>query len=120
MAYSPLQVGLLTGKFKADSVDAMPDDDWRKTMSPHFKKPLYTTNLEFVEGLRSLAADCGKTPAQLAVAWVLRKEEVTSAIVGARRPSQIEETVKGDFDIDEKTLGEIEKLLAEREEKIKG
>lgn len=119
VAYSPLQTGLLTGKFKEDSVENMPDDDWRKTKSPHFKEPLYTTNLEFVEKLKGLAKDAGKTPAQLAVAWVLRRDEVTSAIVGARRPSQIEETAKGDFEIDDKTLSRVEQLLADREEKIK-
>jgi aryl-alcohol dehydrogenase-like predicted oxidoreductase len=57
--------------------------------------------------------------AQLAISWVLRRSEVTAAIVGARKPQQIVETsVAMDFEIGESGLGEIEQLLAEREEKI--
>jgi aryl-alcohol dehydrogenase-like predicted oxidoreductase len=43
--------------------------------------------------LRAIADKRGKTVAQLAIAWVLRRPEITAAIVGARRPPQIEETV---------------------------
>ncbi len=120
VAYSPLQVGLLTGKFKQDSVKKLDDEDWRKTKSAHFFEPLYSINLKFVESLKPLAQKYSRTIAQLAIAWVLRREEVTSAIVGARKPSQIEETaLAADFEIPKATLANIEKLLKERNEEIK-
>ena len=54
----------------------------------------------------------GKTVAQLAIAWVLRKEEVTAAIVGARKQKQIEETVQaGDWVLGEEDIKEIETVL---------
>ncbi|MGQ9473361.1 MAG: aldo/keto reductase, partial [Candidatus Caldatribacteriaceae bacterium] len=60
-----------------------------------------------------------KTPAQLAVAWVLRRPEVSSAIVGIRRPRQIEEIVPAaDFTISGEDLETIENLLREREKKL--
>jgi aryl-alcohol dehydrogenase-like predicted oxidoreductase len=55
----------------------------------------------------------------LAISWVLRRPEVTSAIVGARRPDQIAETVQaGDWNLSSEDIDEIEQLLAEREKKI--
>ena len=55
--------------------------------------------------------------AQLAIAWVLRRPEVTAAIVGARRPAHIEETVKaGDWELSAADIAEIEVLLARRKE----
>jgi len=66
-----------------------------------------------VDGLRDVAATSGRTVAQLAIAWVLRRPEVTSAIVGARRPGQIEGTAPaGDWDLSAEEIAEIEKLLA--------
>jgi len=119
VAYSPLQVGLLTGKFKKGSIDSLDDEDWRKTMSKDFKEPIYSINLDFVESLKPIAKRHSKTLAQLAIAWVLRREEVTSAIVGARRPDQIEETAAAaDWEMPVEAIKDIEKLLKEREEKI--
>ena len=120
VAYSPLQVGLLTGKFSKERVANLPNDDWRKTKNQHFKEPLLSINLDCVEELKHVADKCNMILSQLAVAWVLRREEVTSAIVGARRPSQIEETARaGDMSISSESLKEIETLLEERIKKIK-
>ena len=61
------------------------------------------------------------TDAELAIAWILRRREVTAAIVGARRPGQIEETVHaGDWSLNNEEIDEIESLLADREEKLAG
>lgn len=115
VVYSPMQTGMLTGKYTKELVDQLPDDDWRKEFSPHFNEPALSANLKLVEGLRPIAERNGKTAAQLAVAWVLRRPEVTSAIVGARRPSHIEETVAaGDWELSPEEIAEIEALLAAR------
>jgi aryl-alcohol dehydrogenase-like predicted oxidoreductase len=80
-----------------------------------FQEPRLSANLELVDELRKIAERNGKTVAQLAIAWVLRRPEVTSAIVGARRPSQIEETVAaGDWNLSPADISTIESLLGER------
>jgi aryl-alcohol dehydrogenase-like predicted oxidoreductase len=115
IVYSPMQAGLLTGKFTRERVANLPDDDWRKRNS-RFQEPDLSTNLAFVEKLRPIAERNGRTVAQLVIAWVLRRPEVTAAIVGARRPSQIEETAPaGDWVLSAEDVAEIDALLAERE-----
>ncbi len=119
VVYSPMQAGLLTGKFTKERVANFPDDDWRKTRNPHFQEPQLSANLELVEGLRPIAARNGRPLSQLAIAWVLRRPEVTSAIVGARRPSQIEETVgAATWTLSEEDIAEIDALLAKREQQL--
>jgi aryl-alcohol dehydrogenase-like predicted oxidoreductase len=115
IVYSPMQTGLLTGKYTKERVAALADDDWRKDRSPHFTEPQLSANLALVDGLRPIAARHGKTVAQLAIAWVLRRPEVTGAIVGSRKPSHIEETIEaGDWELDSRAITEIDALLASR------
>ncbi len=107
VAYSPMHSGLLTGKF---DLARLAPDDWRR-QSPDFQEPQLSKNLAFVDALRPLAKKYGKTVAQLAIAWVLNNSAVTSAIVGARRPEQVEEIVGGaDWQIDSEDLQRIEQL----------
>lgn len=118
VAYSPMLSGLLTGKYTEKTAGALPDEDWRK-QSPYFREPELSTNAAFVEKLKALAARRGLSVPQLAIAWVLRRPEVTSAIVGARRPEQIEETAAaGDARLSAEDLREIEQLLDWRAEAI--
>ena len=115
IVYSPMQTGLLTGKYTRERVDALADDDWRKVRNPHFQEPALSANLALVDGLRPIAARSGKTVAQLAIAWVLRRPEVTGAIVGSRKASHIEETVvAGNWVLDPQDIAEIDALLAQR------
>ena len=119
IAYSPMQMGLLTGKFDAEKIAALAADDQRK-IKPDFQEPQLTPTLELVEKLKPIADRNGKTLAQLAIAWVLRREEVTSAIVGARKPGQITETAPaGDWQLEAEDIEEIEVLLQQRQDKIK-
>lgn len=110
IVYSPLAQGLLTGKFNRNSV--FPSNDTRAT-NPLFQGDEFVKNLEIVERLRRFAGDRGKTVAQLAVAWTLARPGVHSALVGAKRPSQLAETIPGaDWELTEAELKEIEDILA--------
>jgi aryl-alcohol dehydrogenase-like predicted oxidoreductase len=112
IAYSPMQSGLLTGKYTRERIASLPDNDWRKEKNPDFREPALSANLKLIEGLRPIAERNGKTLAQLAIAWVLRRPEVTTAIVGSRRPSQIEETARaGDWELTQEDIAEIDALL---------
>lgn len=119
VAYSPMQSGLLTGKYTTELVASLPDNDWRKDRSPDFQEPGLSANLELVDGLRPIAERNDKTVAQLAIAWVLHRPEITAAIVGARRPSQIEGTaIAGDWELSADDITEIDALLARREQAL--
>ena len=116
VVYSPLQKGLLAGKFSAERAASLPDDDHRRN-DPMFAEPQLSVNLAAVEKLKVIAGRLGITPAQLAISWTLRCSEVTSAIVGARRASQIDETIEaGDLTLSDDIIEEIEEVLREREE----
>ncbi len=118
VAYSPMQRGLLTGKFSPERLSALPLDDHRRR-NPDFHEPQFTATLELVEQLKPIAERNGKTLAQLSISWVLRRSEVTAAIAGARRPEQIIETAPAsDWDLSEEDIEQIEKLLDERQSKI--
>ena len=87
--YSPMLSGLLTGSMTAERVRSLPDDDWRKR-SPNFQPPKLERNLALAELLRQIGNDHGVEPGVVAIAWTLRHPAITAAIVGARRPSQID------------------------------
>jgi aryl-alcohol dehydrogenase-like predicted oxidoreductase len=109
--YSPMQKGLLTGKFSRERAQNLAEGDHRRR-DPDFQEPRLSANLALVDGLRAIAEKRGRTVAQLAIAWVLRRPEVTAAIVGARRPSQIEETVvAGEWVLSQEDIAAIEVLV---------
>jgi aryl-alcohol dehydrogenase-like predicted oxidoreductase len=115
VAYSPMQKGLLTGKITRDRVRQLPPDDHRRRDS-EFQEPLLSANLQLVEDLQSLASKHGRTVAQLAIAWVLRRPDVTSAIVGARHPSQVEEIVgAADWTLPQREIDIISDLIRKRQ-----
>lgn len=119
IVYGPMQAGLLTGKMTKDRVESMPSDDWRKN-GPNFQEPELSINLELVESLKPIAESNDRSLAQLAIAWTLRRPEVTGAIVGARRPDQIEETVKaGEWELSAEDIAEVDALLSRRDEQLK-
>ncbi|HTD56418.1 MAG TPA: aldo/keto reductase [Silvibacterium sp.] len=87
--YSPMVSGLLTGKMTVERIAQMPADDWRKR-SPNFNEPKLSRNLELVELLREIGKTHGIEPGVVAIAWTLRNPAITAAIVGARRPDQVD------------------------------
>jgi L-glyceraldehyde 3-phosphate reductase len=87
IAFSPLAQGLLTTKY----LNGIPESS-RASRNGSFNKRLLTdTNLANVRGLNEIAKRRGQSLAQMAIAWVLRKPAVTSALIGASRWAQIEE-----------------------------
>lgn len=118
VAYSPMHKGLLTGKFNEQKIAELAKDDHRRR-DPEFNGEKFKATLELVDALRPIAQRNGITLAQLSISWVLRRDEVTAAIVGARKPGQIQETAKAsDVDLDEQTIGEIEGLLERCRQRI--
>jgi aryl-alcohol dehydrogenase-like predicted oxidoreductase len=115
IVYSPMQAGLLTGTFDRQRLRELPADDWRRKSS-HFEEPRFSATRKLVERLRPLAGHAGRTLAELAIAWVLRRPAVTAAIVGARRPDQIDQTaLAGDWELTSAEIDRIEEWLAEWE-----
>ena len=92
ICYSPMGKGLLTGAFSAVRVAGLSAKDHR-SRDPRFQSPQLEINLAFVEELRRIATGLGWTLPELSIAWVLRRPELTSAIVGSRKPDQIVQTV---------------------------
>lgn len=115
VCYSPMCKGLLTGTFTQERAAALDDSDHR-SRDPKFCEPLLQINLDLVDGLRPIAERSGHTVAQLAIAWTLRRPEITSAIVGVRKPTQIEGTAAaGDWELSPTDTQEIDQLLAKRD-----
>jgi aryl-alcohol dehydrogenase-like predicted oxidoreductase len=88
--YSPLGRGFLTGQFRTPNDFAA--DDYRRH-SPRFQGENFQKNLQLVEKVTQLAKEKGCTPAQLALAWVLKKDERCVPIPGTKRRSTLEENV---------------------------
>jgi myo-inositol catabolism protein IolS len=109
LAYSPLAKGLLTGKFDADSKF----EDIRER-DPEFMGARYRRNLSIVDSLREIAGHYAKTVTQLAINWTANYPGMTAPIVGAKRPSQIIENIKGiGWSITEEDRAAIDRLLRE-------
>jgi aryl-alcohol dehydrogenase-like predicted oxidoreductase len=110
IAYSPMQSGLLTGKFNNSKKSELAEDDWRQN-SPYFNEPQFSKNLEFVDALRPIAAKYGKQLNHLAIAWVLMNPAVTAAIVGVRSTGQLEDNLGGaGWKIEAEDMAKIEDL----------
>ena len=120
VVWGPLAHGLLTDRFSRERLQNLDKkDSFRRNTSQHFREPEVSLNLELVQGLKPIARRLGITLVQLAIGWVLRRPEITSAIVGARKPSQIEETAAaGDRQLSKKDIADIDKLIAQREKKL--
>jgi aryl-alcohol dehydrogenase-like predicted oxidoreductase len=113
VAFSPLAQGILTGKYK--STTAMPAGTRGADPSKGrwIKEDLTEDAVAKVQKLTAVAAKLDLTVGQLALAWVLRRPEMTSALVGATRPEQVEENVKAaGVKLPAEIVAEIETILA--------
>jgi len=89
IVYSPMRSGLLTGKMTRERVENMPSDDWRRD-TDDFNEPKLSKNLELVAVLEEIGVSHNASPGEVAIAWTLRNPDVTAAIVGGRRPDQVD------------------------------
>ena len=108
--YSPMVSGLLTGKMTAERIKGLPEDDWRKR-SANFIEPKLSNNLELVELLREIGKAHNVEPGVVAIAWTLRHPAITAAIVGARRPDQVDGVLPAaTFRLSEQEIAKIEEF----------
>jgi len=112
ICFSPLAQGLLTDKYLA----GVPQDSRAKSGTGSWREGfLSEENLAAIRGLNDIAARRGQSLAQMAIAWVLRDSRVTSALIGASRPGQITDLVKGldNPAFSDEELAEIDKLATD-------
>jgi len=113
IVWSPIAQGVLTGKY---APGAEPPPGSRPTSAEgagFIRRLLRTDVLEAVAKLRPVAEDAGLTMAQLAVAWVLRNDNVASAIIGASRPEQVRENVAASgVTLDDEIVARMDDILS--------
>lgn len=108
IVYSPMMSGLLTGKMTRERVASLPEDDWR-TKNAEFQEPRLSRNLALAELLKQIGARHGRSAGEVAIAWTLRLPAVTAAIVGGRRPDQVEGIIgAAEFRLSADEITEIE------------
>jgi len=114
IVWSPLAQGALTGKYKPGQEPAAGTRAASQQMGWAMDSYRDDDVLERVQRLGPIAEDVGVTMAQLALAWVLREENVAAAIVGASRPEQVEENAGASgISLDDTTLEAIDEALAD-------
>jgi aryl-alcohol dehydrogenase-like predicted oxidoreductase len=89
IVYSPMGSGLLTGAMTRERIQNLDEGDWRKT-DARFQEPHVSRHLALVERLETVAERYDTTPGAVAIAWTLRNPAVDGAIVGLRRPDQVD------------------------------
>lgn len=110
--YWPLMKGLLAGRLARDH--HFPPGDGRAKY-PMFQGEQWQKNQDLVDNLRTIAADLGKTVAQLVVHWTIQQPGITVALCGAKRPYQIEETAGAmGWQLPAEAAARIEAALAKR------
>ena len=109
IVYSPMASGLLSGAMTHERIANLPDDDWRKRDS-RFREPRLSRNLELVERLKRVAERHGVTAGTVAIAWTLRHPAVDAAIVGFRRPDQVDPLLPAaELELTDEDVTEIER-----------
>ena len=108
IVYSPMGSGVLTGKMTRERIQRIADDDWRRR-DQRFQEPELSHNLELVERLTAVAERHDNTPGAVAVAWTLRNPSVDGAIVGFRRPDQVDPILSAaNLELSDEDAAEIE------------
>jgi aryl-alcohol dehydrogenase-like predicted oxidoreductase len=114
IVWSPLAQGLLTGKYKPGE---QPPSDSRAasdSMNTSMKLVMNDENLEAVDRLRPIADGEGVSLTELALAWVLRRDEVAAAIVGASRPEQVHSNAAASgIELSDEVLAAIDAALGD-------
>jgi aryl-alcohol dehydrogenase-like predicted oxidoreductase len=90
IVYSPMGSGMLTGAMTRERIRNLDDDDWRRS-DARFEEPQLSRHLALVDRLKVVAERYDTTPGAVAIAWTLRNPAVDGAIVGLRRPDQVDD-----------------------------
>jgi aryl-alcohol dehydrogenase-like predicted oxidoreductase len=107
IAYSPMGSGLLSGTMTRKRIASLPDDDWRKR-DARFSEPALSRHLSTVERLAAVAERHDTTPGAVAIAWTLHNAAIDGAIVGFRRPAQVDPLVSAaNLELTTEDLAEI-------------
>lgn len=108
VVWSPLAMGMLTGKYD----DGVPEDSRFAREEWAQQRYLTDENARRVRELKAIADDLGCTRAQLALAWTLRDEGVSSVIIGATKVSQVEDNLgAAEVELTDDHIAEIERIL---------
>lgn len=112
VVYWPLVKGLLAGKLARDHVFAAGDG---RAKYPMFQGDEWQKNQDLVDELREIAADAGRSVAQLAINWTIHRLGITAALCGAKRPNQVRENAGGmGWQLSDAMLARIDAALARR------
>jgi aryl-alcohol dehydrogenase-like predicted oxidoreductase len=114
IVWSPLAQGLLTGKYKPGEEPPSDSRAANDSMNTSMKLVMDDGNLEAVDRLRPIAEGEGVSLTELALAWVLRREEVAAAIVGASRPEQVHSNAAASgIELSDEVLAAIDAALGD-------
>ncbi len=111
--YSPMASGLLSGKMNKDRFASLPADDWRHK-NPHFSGDRLERNLALADLLGKIGKAYGRTAGEVAIAWTLLNPAITAAIVGMRKPEQVEGVIHAaDFSLSGDDINAIKGFLSD-------
>ncbi len=114
VVFSPLSQGILTGKYKPGQPPQAGTRAADPNLNTFMHDLMHEKTLTAVQHLQTLAQQGGYSLPQMALAWVLRKQIVSAAIIGATRPQQVEENAKaGEITLTDDILHHIDEILGE-------
>ena len=112
MTYSPLAVGLLSGYYQPDQAPP-PDSLWARYKEWNFEERMQGPTGQVMSRLFEIANDLGKTPAQVAMAWILAHQEVTVAITGSDTIDQLQDNINAaEIKLDDTIIAELDTVSA--------
>jgi aryl-alcohol dehydrogenase-like predicted oxidoreductase len=108
IVYSPMGSGLLTGGMTRERIRGLAEDDWRRR-DARFQEPQLSDHLALVDRLKAVADRYETTSGAVAIAWTLRNPAVDGAIVGLRRPDQVDDLLAAaTLDLSDDDAAELE------------
>ena len=111
--YSPMASGLLSGKMSKKRLENLPADDWRHK-SPDFAEKRLARNLALADLLGRIGSSYNRTAGEVAIAWTLLNPALTAAIVGMRKPEQVDGVIHAaDISLSDENIGAIQEFLSE-------
>lgn len=113
LPWSPLASGLLSGKYSREALEAQRREEKAADVTGSRPITLTEKRIEIAEAVKAVAGDVGRTPAQVALAWLLTRQGVTSPILGARTVAQIEDNLGAlDVSLDTDALRRLDEASA--------